>query len=223
MFYSCNAYDYIWGSGLSQDGLLKQPYITNKGDIGLSDVSNQRYFPFPFTANSGSLEEPEIVAIIHSEKGEGGQIAFQTFPVSYDTDELIDIQYDNLKPGKGTCLYKHRVTAHGYGVMYPLIDDPLWNNDYNNYLTYPVILPGANYEIGDKIEFRCWKCLEDADERGAIPGENESVWREECVETIIATATITEVNDETGGIRWYEFDEEDSNGDPLIFVGNCSD
>ena len=317
-----SSYDYAWsGVILSEDNKSDQAYISNFGDVGVTDYLNGRSFPFPFTAHSGSLEEPEIVAIIHSEKGEGGQIAFQTFPVSYESDELVDIKYDALKPTKGTCLYKHRVTAHGYGVMYPLIDDPLWNNDYDNYLTYPVILPGVDYEIGDKIEFRCWKCLEDADERGATPGENESVWKEECVETIIATATITELNDErvspseieqderlgiisvevvplveeryletykvnsieivstgtgglsvgdrltieftdeslggvqyseypevgilevdedgnvldyemikngefwkvirTGGIRWYEFDEEDSNGDPLISIGNC--
>lgn len=208
-----NTYDYLWRDRkLAEDNSSNQPYINNKGDLGLSDVENGRLFPYPFTANSGSVEEPELVAIIHSENGEGGQVAFQTFPVSYDTDILLDVEYDgkftnNKTPDltiNSTCPFKHRVTVHGYGVMYPLIDDPIWNEGANvgptnkstGNFTYPVILPGSGYAIGDKIEFRCWKALEDADDRDAVPGEDESIWGEECIETIIATATITELNDE---------------------------
>ena len=340
-----DTYDFLWdGQKLAEDGDANQAFIKNRGDIGLSDNSA---FPYPFMAQSGSLEEPEIVAIIHSTSGTGGQVAFQTFPVAYDSDILIDPYYykntDYMYPG--LCNYKSRVTVHGYGVMYPLIDDPFWsetistdlptNYDPNNppaspkkVYEYPVVIPGKDYEIGDKIEFRCWKTLEDSESRfdekdgSSIPsGENEKIWNEECIETIIATATITELNDErlapslvdqtiddaiisvnvinkntnryyesyqlqdvtishtgigydvddtieikfadsgtlsgihydtqpyvtiteigesgvikgisvtesgefykivrTGGIRWYEFDEEDDHGNPLISIGNC--
>jgi hypothetical protein len=339
------SYDFLWGSGqeLSVDGVEEQAFIKNRGDIGLSDNSA---FPYPFIAKSGSLQEPEIIAIIHSESGVGGQVAFQTFPVAYDSDILLDPYYykDTDYIDKGLCSYKTRVTVHGYGVMYPLLDDPFWsetkneqppaNYDGSNYsgpkkiYEYPIVIPGKNYEIGDKIEFRCWKTLKDSESRfdskdgNPIPsGEEEKIEREECIETIVATATVTELNDErlppskvdqnigqakitvtvidkeiqryhetyqlenvtiehtgtgyniddtinitfsdsgtldgihydtqpyvtvtatglngkienisvsesgefykiirTGGLRWYEFDEEDSEGNSLISIGNC--
>jgi len=344
-FYkTSNDFDWLWKDYLlAEPDVAEQAFINRQGDRGVVDFLNSQLFPYSMISRSGSVEEPEIVAIIHSESGVGGQVAFQTIPVSYDTDELID-PTDGLVPEKGFCPYKTRVTAYGYGVMYPLIDDPIWSEeidttdwwdipyDPNNPIfdtttirrsafEYPVFIPGTGYAIGDKIEFRCWKCLDDAAERGANPGEHESIWEEECVESIIATATITELNDErkppkkveqsisqgkitvaidvsgtdryyetyklggavatgglgyasgdtidirfedtdgydgivhyeafpslevtevdddgaiinteilesgsfykiirTGGIRWYEFDEQDENGDLLISVGNC--
>lgn len=213
------SYDYMWsGQKLSEDGEASQAYIKNRGDIGLTDGSR---FPYPFIANSGSLEEPELIAIIHSESGVGGQVAFQTFPVSYDSDVLVEPYYFNqteFSQPYGVCPYKTRLTVHGYGVMYPLRDDPIWSltssslptqYDPNNppvsksTFEYPVLIPGTDYKIGDKIEFRCWKTLEDSatryDQNGVpIPtGVDEiDIWKQECVETIIATATITELNDE---------------------------
>jgi len=213
-FFSTNSsYNYMQHDKYAIDGKTDKAYINFFGDQGLTHnfygarypypdylpynddgyVGNGLAFPWPYIANSGSAEEPEIVAIIHSEQGSGGQIAFQTFPISYDTDELLDVSYDFLESRqinfrKGTCEYKNRITVHGYGVMYPLKDDPLWQNK-----DYPIILQGSKYKIGDKIEFRCWKCLEDANERGANPGDNEEIWKEECIETVIATATITEL------------------------------
>ena len=213
------SYDYMWKDRkLAEDGNSNQAYIKNRGDIGVTDGSR---FPYPFIANSGSTEEPELIAIIHSASGIGGQIAFQTFPVSYDSDVLVDPYYfnqtDYVRPGS-ICPYKTRVTVHGYGVMYPLRDDPIWSTtksslpeqyDPNNpqnvnspIFEYPVLIPGVGYDIGDKIEFRCWKTLEDSEDRNDNNGDpiesgiNESIWREECVETIVATATITELNDE---------------------------
>lgn len=197
---TANNTDYIWKNSLAIDNFIgNQPFITNKGDIGISDFIENRMFPYPFVAHSGSLEEPELIAIIHSASGVGGQIAFQTMPVSYDTNTLIDPAYDVFKPATGICLYKNRVTSHGYGVMYPLIDDPMWDSEFD----YPIILPGAGYQIGDQIEFRCWKTLNsNTTEYGKCNGASvtvgikESIWEEECVETIIATATVTELNDE---------------------------
>ena len=341
-FQTSDSYDYSWsGVYLAESGIAQQAFISNQGDKGNIDYLSGQLYPYAFMARSGSIEEPELVAVIHSDKGRGGQIAFQTMPVSYETDELSE-PADNLKASNGYCKYKTRITAQGYGVMYPLIDDPIWNSTEtipfpDTYTSgwqpttgkknfeYPVFIPGTGYEIGDKIEFRSWRTLQhdgytlDID-GNPLPDEFESIWEEECIETIIATATITELNDErvapskvqpipsganaildiqqsgterysetwkvaeasinggtgynindvidirfsdndglsgvtyevypsaiviqtgingsiidtnlvepgifykiirTGGIRWYEFDETDDNGDLLISVGNC--
>lgn len=226
-----NSYDTLWGN-IAQNNASEQSMINNKGDAGLTDAINNRFFPYPFIANSGSKVEPELVAVIISESGVGGQVAFATIPTSYDSDIFIDPVYDgHVATGKvpdftniGSCRFKQRITVHGYSVMYPFIDDPIWKEGYSvgndGYYNYPVILPGQGYKVGDKIEFRCWKTLLDADDRGVEPNINESIWKEECLETIIATATITNVN-QLGGILWYEFDEKDDSDNYLLFVGNC--
>lgn len=188
-------FDYHWKDNLTESAPSGNN-INNYGDAGFTDYQEGRMYPYPFVVHSGSIEEPEIVAIIHSQSGVDGVIAFETFPVVYDSEQLEDVVYDLFKPVRGSCFYKQRTQVHGYGVKYPYIDDPIWQNEHKNYLTYPVVSPGTGYEIGDKIEFRCWKCLEDADDRGATPNEDESIWKEECVESIIATATITLLNDE---------------------------
>lgn len=339
-------YDYAWsGVKLSEPDIRDQAFMNKQGDRGNIDYLSGQLYPYAFVDRSGSYEEPELVAVIHSSNGKGGQIAFQTMPVSYETERLTD-PADNLDPVTGYCKYKTRVSAQGYGVMYPLIDDPIWSTAVSepfpdtydpNYqpttqktFEYPVWIPGTGYEIGDKIEFRAWKTLQHDSNTFDINGnplvdEYESVWEEECIETTIATATITELNDEritpakvdqvvpdgkihfttspaipsgsiryhetyslnylnvvhygsgyasgdvidirftdndglggivnydvypsavvtdvradgrilsveiaesgrfyktirTGGIRWYEFDETDDNGDLLISVGNC--
>lgn len=220
--------DYQWNNTLAKESVsppaavqLSGNDIENYGDLGFSDYQDRRLYPYPFTAHSGSLTEPELVAIIHSESGVGGQIAFDTFPVSYDSDDLMDVAYHQLKAGKGQCEWKHRITVHGYGVKYPLIDDPIWKE--NEIYSYPILLKGKKYKIGDKIEFRCWKALYDSDGNpidNINNADTESVWSEECRELIVAKATITEVDD-NGGIVWYEFDETDDNDDLLISVGNC--
>ena len=162
------------------------------------------------TYGKGSDIEPELVAIIHSESGVGGQIAFQTWPVSYDTDEFIDIEYPN-PDSINSCRRKRRLKAHGYGVMYPFIDDPIWitedavtsasNLSGGNAYNFPVYLPGKNYKVGDTIEFKFWQALDDP--------TNNSWFRE----VVIASGVITEVNSD-GGIVWYEF-----TGDPI--TGDC--
>ena len=214
--------DYQWDDTIAKPNIPSSGNdINNFGDIGYTDAVQGRYYPYPFTAHSGSLTEPELVAIIHSESGVGGQIAFDTFPVSYDSDDLMDVAFDYFKPLKGRCEYKHRITVHGYGVKYPLIDDPIWKED--DTYDYPVFLKGKNYKIGDKIEFRCWKVLYDSEGNPIDDLNNtdtESVWSEECRELIVAKATVTEVDD-NGGILWYEFDETDDNDDLLMSVGNC--
>jgi hypothetical protein len=189
------AVDYQWKDRLTE-GPPSGNNISNYGDAGITDYQEGRMYPYPFVSHSGSIEEPEIVAIIHSESGVDGVVAFDTFPVVYDSEQLEDVVYDSIKPSRGSCFYKQRTQVHGYGVKYPYIDDPIWQNNHKNYLTYPIISPGSNYSIGDKIEFRCWKCLEDAADRGQTPGEEESIWGEECIESVIATATITLLNDE---------------------------
>ena len=236
--------DYLWHNrplkiGTSRD----QSKINPSGDVGSTDLA---YFPHPFTANSGSLTEPEIVAIIHSENGTGAQIAFQTVPMSYDAesedindaDVFIDPPPELQAPyrqdtTKSQCQFKTRKVVHGYSVMYPLRDDPIWSESISNYgaytyvsdgentdpnldptaderpdlsstpfYDYPVLIPGSGYQLGDKIEFRCWKSLKDLkqNEEGflgiAKNKYNEAPNQEECVETLIATATVTELNNE---------------------------
>ncbi len=231
--------DYLWKDyPLALDNNSEQPFVNNKGDLGITDYQKNRFFPYPFIANSGSNIEPELIAIILSQSGVGGQVAFATIPTSYDTDILVDPGYDgNIRTGqvpdftaRGSCRFKHRITVHGYSVMYPFIDDPIWREGINvtpsGFYRYPVILPGSGYAVGDKIEFRCWKTLEDSESRfdedgnPIQPDDPESIWGEECLESIIATATISVV-DNNGGIIWYDFDEKDDNDDYLIFVGNC--
>lgn len=324
--------DYEWKKRLHPDYQAPPSgnNINNVGDRGYTDYMEGNFFPYAFTANSGSVDEPEMVAIIHSAKGEGAQVAFDVFPVTYDSTTLVDPEYDVMKAKAGQCKWKHRLRVHGWGVMYPLIDDPMWSNNYQNYLNYPVIMPGTGYEIGDKIEFRCWKTLQSSAAMGST-SPPEEIGKEEAIEHIIATATVTELDDtriapdpvfyelyaktiftptiveestekfvetfkidtikvtntagdtetapytvsvgkvigplfkpdttknqtntiylarpylkvtavdsrgwisdvsivspgsfyrwqRTGGIRWYEFDEYDSNGDTLISVGNC--
>ena len=185
-------------------------------------VSQQAYIEYPVIAGSGSDVEPELIAVIISESGTGGQVAFQTWPVSFDTDVLLDDPDDPY--GYNQCPSKSRVKAHGYGVMYPFLDDPIWSKEteYN----FPVFLRGKNYQIGDKIEFRAWRAMDGAMDRqqgyeqsiaseipDISPGNHDPAWEETIREVIVATATITEV-DGRGGILWYEFD-----GDPIS--GDC--
>ena len=185
-------------------------------------VSQQAYIEYPIMPGSGSDVEPELIAVIISESGTGGQIAFQTWPVSFDTDILLDNNFDPNAPNQ--CPSKTRIKAHGYGVMYPFFDDPIWSKEteYN----FPVFLRGKNYKIGDKIEFRAWRAMDGAMDRqqgyelsiasgipDISPGNHDPAWEETIREVIVATATITEV-DSRGGIVWYEFD-----GDPIS--GDC--
>ena len=191
-----------------------RPAIPNKSD--------QAYIVQSADINEmGSMVEPELVAIIISESGTGGQVAFQTWPVSFDTDELVDSinNTDNLI--NGFCKQKVRMKARGYGVMYPFFDDPIWHqennlaidlNESNNLTltgsppyTFPIFLPGKNYKIGDKIHFKFWQTLNDPPQYDPAAGETYR-------EVVMATATITEV-DANGGIRWYEFDGEPISGD----------
>jgi hypothetical protein len=236
--------DYLWDERPYKIGNSdNQSLIRPSGDVGSTDLA---YFPHPFTANSGSLTEPEIVAIIHSESGTGAQIAFQTIPMSYDAygsdinnkNVYIDPPQELQAPYRigtttGQCEFKTRKVVHGYSVMYPLRDDPIWTESSNNYgaytyiensentdtnidttaderpdlsdqpyYEYPVLIPGSGYQLGDKIEFRCWKSLNDLKEKEkgflGIPKDkyNEFPNGEECVETVIATATVTELNNE---------------------------
>lgn len=167
------------------------------------------------TYATGSDIEPELIAIINSESGTGGQIAFQTWPVSYDTDEFIDIEHPNPS-APNDCRSKRRLKAYGYGVMYPFLDDPIWKTEnahssssnlsggtaYN----FPVFLPGKNYKVGDTIQFKFWQALDGQLEGYVVP---TGYMRE----VVAASAVITEVND-AGGILWYEFV-----GDPI--AGDC--
>ena len=231
-FYkTSDTYDYLsdrseWSSTIA--GYSNR--LNDYPDLGLSDIDQERLLPFPWIANSGSLEEPELVAIIHSVSGTGGQIAFETFPVTIETNQIID-PIDNYDSGRGvySCGFKHRIATHGYGVKYPLIDDPIWEENKAVY-QYPVFLKGQGYNIGDKIEFRCWKQLVNYNSEGgeATPltasQMNEQSATEDPVyqiskELLVATATISEV-DSDGGILWYEFDEYDEDGNLLIAVGN---
>lgn len=236
--------DYLWHQRpLRLGNSDNQSKIEPSGNVGSTDLA---YFPHPFTANSGSLTEPEVVAIIHSENGTGAQIAFQMVPMSYDAesndinnkDVFIDPPKELQAPyrqdtTKGQCQFKTRKVVHGYSVMYPLRDDPIWSESSDNYgaytyvsdgenvstttdptaderpdlssqpyYEYPVLIPGSGYQLGDKIEFRCWKSLKELQntETGflGIPKNkyNEDPNQEECVEMLIATATVTELNNE---------------------------
>lgn len=177
------------------------------------NVINQAYIETPIVGNSGSDVEPELIALIISESGTGGQIAFQTWPVTFDTDEVIE---DGRPLPSDQCKVKTRVKAFGYGVMYPFIDDPIWRTESSDLqgddisggpaYNFPIFLPGKNYKAGDKIEFRFWQTLDDPPEPDPSAGEIHRT-------VVLATATITEV-DGTGGILWYEFD-----GDPIS--GDC--
>jgi hypothetical protein len=187
---------------------------------GRPGVANQPFIEHGDMNESGSMVEPELVAIIISESGTGGQVAFQTWPVSFDTDTVVNSVNDNEYDPNNYCNTKVRMKARGYGVMYPFIDDPIWSKDNNlalasddsNNLTltgsapysFPVFLPGKNYKIGDKIHFKFWQTLD---------GEHDPSAGEIYREVVLATATITEV-DQNGGVRWYEFD-----GDPIS--GDC--
>lgn len=218
-YYTNDYFDYLWsGVQLAEPDVTGQPFINRQGDRGLFDFLTGQLYPYSFTSRSGSVEEPELVAVIHSQNGRGGQIAFQTMPVTTETDQLID-PADALTPDAPYCDFKTRVHVLGYGVMYPLVDDPIWSNpvdttewlgltyDPNNPIfdtttvrksafEYPVFIPGTGYEIGDKIEFRAWRTLQNDASAFNPSSEIESVWEEECVERVVATATITELNDE---------------------------
>lgn len=205
-----NDIQYLWNKyQMGEDGVSQQAFITNEGDKGVSDIINSTVYPYPFVANSGSLARPDLVAIIHSTSGTGGQVAFDLMPMAFDTDVLIEPPIDiqrlyTVDPGK-YCPFRQRVRVHGYSVMYPFRDDPIWSETNASGLEvydYPVILPGQNYNIGDKIEFRCWKTLEDYNTRfipsgvPIEPGKESGIWDQECVEGVIATATVTMLNDE---------------------------
>jgi hypothetical protein len=197
-------------------------YNERKAEPG---IANQAYIEYPNTPNIGSDTEPELIAVIISESGIGGQVAFQTWPVTFDSDILINNDTNPDDPRNVlACRGKTRMKEHGYGVMYPFFDDPIWQNEsgYN----FPVFLRGNNYKIGDKIEFRAWRAMDNVSVRQSAyedsigieiedisPGENDPAWEETVREVIVATATITEV-DARGGILWYEFD-----GDPIS--GDC--
>jgi hypothetical protein len=188
-------------------------------------VSDQAYIEYPNTSFIGSDVEPELIAVIISESGTGGQVAFQTWPVSFDSDILIDNDFNADDPKNVlACKGQTRMKEFGYGVMYPFFDDPIWQEEssYN----YPIFLRGQKYKVGDKIEFRAWRAMDNVAGRQSAyensigvdiedisPGDNDPAWEETIREVIIATATITEV-DSRGGIVWYEFD-----GDPIS--GDC--
>ena len=233
VYTSSSDHEYLWEDNrdTSQAG---SAYIEPDLDLGFSEAEKERLFPFPWIANSGSLEEPELVAIIHSEKGKGGQIAFETFPVSIDTPQFADPidPFDRegvtwYSHGPYTCGNKLRVRAHGYGVKYPSLDDPIWTE--NDIYEYPVFLKGQGYKEGDKIEFRCWKQLfvHDGEDSRVIssseldnPELTEDPRYQQSKEIIVATATITEV-DANGGIIFYEFDPFDDDGIELRSIGNA--
>jgi|688.fasta_scaffold06232_2 hypothetical protein len=180
-----NASDAIWEEEdkKGRPGVTVQPFI------------NQTF------QDLGSDIEPEIIAIIHSESGVGGQVAFQTWPVAYDVDDdqLISLEHPN-PDNPDQCRKYYRPKARGYGIMYPFIDDPIWKTDYN----FPIFLAGKNYKVGDKIEFRFWQTLD-----GDFDPANDEIFRE----VVIASGVVTEVNSE-GGILWYEF-----SGTPI--AGDC--
>lgn len=160
--------------------------------------SEQAYIR-PLPEDLGSDVEPELVAIIDTVSGVGGQVAFQTWPVSFDSDTLIENEYPD-PDNPNICKSYRRPKSHGYGVMYPFIDDPIWKEDYN----FPIFLPGIGYKTGEKIYFKFWQTLD---------GEPDPSSGEVFREVVAATATITEV-DSNGGIVWYEFD-----GTPI--AGDC--
>jgi hypothetical protein len=192
---------------------IRQDIMWNGSEEKGRDNEPSQPFITQDTYGQGSDIEPELIAVIHSESGVGGQIAFQTWPVSYDTDEFIDIEYPS-PDSPNSCRRKRRLKAHGYGVMYPFIDDPIWQTDDaittvsdlsgGNAYNFPVYLPGQNYKVGDTIEFKFWQTLDDPTD---IIGNS---WFREVV---IASGVVTEVNS-TGGIVWYEF-----TGDPI--TGDC--
>jgi len=234
-------FDSFWSRSFLQPHCARK--VTGSEDINVEDINNQRiildrvdynssifwddsdrrskegveyqaYIETPIIGQSGSDVEPELIALIISESGTGGQIAFQTYPVTFDTDNFIE---DDTPPEtKGNaCKTKTRIKAFGYGVMYPFIDDPIWRTENSNLegedigggpaYNFPVFLPGKNYKVGDKIEFRFWQTLDNPPQPDPSAGE---VYRT----VVLATATITEV-DGTGGILWYEFDGEPISGD----------